>query len=274
MRFRESVLFNKPNTNFPRAETLIIESTYGNKEDIFPEYDLVVQHFVDSINSALTSGGTVLILTPHIGLAQEISIILDRQIGLGRITKVDVLIEKAIADVSSIHEVYSDYLSGEMNNQVNQGDKNPFQSKFNTIVESHRLGSEPAIIISPLLTTDGGPSLHYLKQLSQREENKIILTSYQMPGSIGRFIQEGGRQISINGQEIKLRSSIEIMEGLDVHSDYGQLIGFVSRLRHKLRRVLVNHGERSRVQNLASSINRMLKIQTQHPLVLEAIKLI
>jgi uncharacterized protein len=274
MRFRESVLFNKPNTNFPRAETLIIESTYGNKEDIFPDYDLVVRHFVDSINSALTSGGTVLIPTPHIGLAQEISIILDRQIGLGRITKVDVLIEKAIADVSSIHEVYSDYLSGEMNNQVNQGDKNPFQSKFTTIVESHRLDSEPAIIISPLFTTDGGPSLHYLKQLSQREENKIILTSYQMPGSIGRFIQEGGRQISINGQEIKLRSSIEIMEGLDVHSDYGQLIGFVSRLRHKLRRVLVNHGERSRVQNLASSINRMLKIQTQHPLVLEAIKLI
>jgi uncharacterized protein len=274
MRFRDSVLFNKPNSNFPRVETLIIESTYGSKENIFPEYELAVQHFVDSINSALTSGGTVLIPTPNIGLAQEILILLDRQIDLGRIIKVDVLVEKAIADVSAIHEVYSDYLSGEMNNQVNQGDKNPFQSKYFTIVESHLLGSEPAIIISPLFTMDGGPSLHYLKQLSHREENKIILTSYQMPGSIGRYIQEGGRQISINGQEIKLHFTVEIMEGLDIHSDYGQLIGFVSRLRHKLRRVLVNHGERSRVQNLATSINRMLKIQTQHPLILEAIKLV
>jgi KH/beta-lactamase-domain protein len=274
LRFRDSVLFNKPSSNFPRVETLIIESTYGNKEDIFPEYEMAVQHFVDSINSALTRGGTVLIPTPHIGLAQEILILLDRQIGSSRIIKVDVLVEKAIADVSSIHEAYSDYLSGEMNNQVNRGEKNPFQSKYFTIVESHLLGTEPAIIISPLFTEDGGPSLHYLKQLSQREENKIILTSYQMPGSIGRFIQEGGRQILINGQEIKLHSTVEIMEGLDVHSDYGQLIGFVSRLRHRLRRVLVNHGERSRVQNLATSINRMLKIQTQHPLVLEAIKLV
>jgi predicted metal-dependent RNase len=170
--------------------------------------------------------------------------------------------------------VYSDYLSGEMNGQVNQGEKNPFQSKNFTIVESHLLDSEPAIIISPSFTMDGGPSLHYLKQLAQREENKIILTSYQMPGSIGRYIQEGRRQMSINGQEIKLHSTVEIMEGLDVHSDYGQLIGFVSRLRHKLRRVLVNHGERSRVQNLATSINRILKIPTQHPLVLEAIKLV
>lgn len=56
MRFRDSVLFNKPTSNFPRVETLIIESTYGNKEDIFPDYELSVQHFVDSINSALTSG--------------------------------------------------------------------------------------------------------------------------------------------------------------------------------------------------------------------------
>lgn len=274
MRFRDSVLFNKPTSNFPRVETLIIESTYGNKEDIFPDYELSVQHFVDSINSALTSGGTVLIPTPHIGLAQEISIIIDRYIGLGRIIKADVLVEKAIADVSSIYEVYSDYLSGEMNNRVNQAEKNPFQSKYFTIVESYLLGSEPAIIISPLFTKDGGPPLHYLKQLSQRQENKIILTSYQMPGSIGRFIQEGGRQISIGGQEIELHTTVEVIGGLDVHSDYGQLISFVSRLKQKLRRVLVNHGERSRVQNLATSINRMLKIQTQHPLVLEAIKLV
>jgi predicted metal-dependent RNase len=37
---------------------------------------------------------------------------------------------------------------------------------------------------------------------------------------------------------------------------------------------MVNHGERPKVQNLATSINRILKIQTQHPLVLEAIKLV
>ena len=105
-----------------------------------------------------------------------------------------------------------------MNNRVNQAEKNPFQSKYFTIVESYLLGSEPAIIISPLFTKDGGPTLHYLKQLSQRQENKIILTSYQMPGSIGRFIQEGGRQISIGGQEIELNTTVEVIGGLDVHS--------------------------------------------------------
>jgi uncharacterized protein len=136
------------------------------------------------------------------------------------------------------------------------------------------MDSEPVIILSPLFTQDGGSSLQYLKQISQKQESKIILASYQIPGSLGRFIQEGGRQISIDGQDIEIQCMVDKIEGLDVHSDYSQLMAYVSRLRPKLRRVLINHGERPKVQNLATSINRMLKIQTQHPSVLEAIKLI
>jgi uncharacterized protein len=51
-------------------------------------------------------------------------------------------------------------------------------------------------------------------------------------------------------------------------------MAYVMRLRPKLRRVLVNHGERPKAQNLASMINKQLRIQTQHPLVQEAIKLL
>jgi uncharacterized protein len=274
MRFRDSILFTKPTSNFPRVETLIIESTYGNKADMFPDYKSAVQSFVDSINSTLTNKGIVLIPTPQIGLAQEVLLIIDKFITLGRIVETEVLVEKSIADVSSIHEVYSDYLLEELYSHVNQAEKSPFQSKYFRMVESHTLGSEPEIIVSPLFTKEGGTSLQYLKELSQRQENKVILTSYQMPGSLGRYIQEGGRQISTGGHEFELHCMVEKIEGLDVHSDYSQLMSYVSRLRQKLWRVLVNHGERSKVQNLATSINRMLKIQTQHPSVLEAIKLV
>ena len=274
MRFRDSILFTKPSFNFTRVETLIVESTYGNKEDIFPDYEIAIQRLVDSVNSTLSKKEVVLIPVPHIGLAQEISLIFDKYIALGRIVEAKILVEKVIADVSSIHEVYSEYLSEEINSRVYQDERSPFQSKHLTLVESHTLGSEPAIIICPLFTKDEEPLLHYLKQLSQRQESKIILASYQMPGSLGRYIQEGKRQILLGGEEIQIRCIVEKIEGLDVHSDYSQLMSYVSKLRQKLRRVMVNHGERPKVQNLATSINRILKIQTQHPLVLEAIKLV
>lgn len=274
MRFRDSILFAKPSFSFTRVETLIIESTYGSKEDIFPDYAIAIERLVDSVNSTLRNKEVVLIPVPYIGLAQEISLIFDKYISLGRIVEAKILVEKVIADVSSVHEVYSEYLSEEINNRVYQDEKSPFQSKHLTLVESHTLDSEPAIVICPLFTKDEEPLLHYLKQLSQRQESKIILASYQIPGSLGRDIQEGKRQISIGGQEIEMRCIVEKIEGLDVHSDYSQLMSYVSKLRQKLRRVMVNHGERPKVQNFATSINRILKIQTQHPLVLEAIKLV
>ena len=274
MRFRDSILLSKPTFNFPRIETLILESTYGDKVDIFPDYQLAVQRLIDSINATLFSKGVVLIPIPPIGLAQELYSIIDTSIALGKIGKTKIMVEKMIADASSVHEVYSEYLSEEINRRVQQAEKNPFQSKYVTVIESQVPESEPAIILSPLFTQDGGSSLQYLKRISQKQESKIILASYQIPGSLGRFIQEGGRQISIDGQDIEIHCMVDKIEGLDVHSDYSQLMAYVSRLRPKLRRVLINHGERPKVQNLATSINRMLKIQTQHPSVLEAIKLI
>src|ERR671925_1327506 len=208
MRFRDSILFTKPSFDFTRVETLIIESTYGNKEDVFPDYEIAIQRLVNSVNSTLSNKEVVLIPVPYIGLAQEISLILDKYIALGRIVEAKILVEKVIADVSSIHEVYSEYLSEEINSRTYQDEKSPFQSKHFTLVESHVLGNEPAIIICPLLTMDGEPLLHYLKQLSQRPESKIILASYQMPGSIGSYIQEGRRQILLGGREIQIHCMV------------------------------------------------------------------
>jgi predicted metal-dependent RNase len=103
------------------------------------------------------------------------------------------------------------------------------------------------------------------------------MLSYQSLETPGRAILEGNRQITIGGgggETIKLECQVERIDGLGSHSDYNQLMAYIMRLRPKLRRVLVNHGERPKAQNLASMINKQFRIQTQHPLVQEAIKLL
>jgi predicted metal-dependent RNase len=100
------------------------------------------------------------------------------------------------------------------------------------------------------------------------------MVSYQVPETPGRAIQDGSRKVTANGRDLELVCQVDKLDGFASHSNYDQLMQYVMRLRPKLRRVLVNHGERSKAQNLASSINKMFKIQTQHPLVQEAIKLL
>ena len=79
----------------------------------------------------------------------------------------------------------------------------------------------------------------------------------------------------INGQQpLKLKCKIDAIHGFSNHSHYNQLLAYISRLKPKLKRVIVNHGEKPRIQNLASSVNKILNIQCQYLLVPEATKLL
>jgi hypothetical protein len=95
---------------------------------------------------------------------------------------------------------------------------------------------------------------------------------------MGRRVLDGSKQVSMLGKEgkveiVAVNCSVEKLDGFSGHSDYNQLMSFVKRLRPKLRRVLVNHGERSKSENLAMNIRRTYKLAAHYPQVQEAIKL-
>jgi uncharacterized protein len=273
LKFGKTYLLENAIWNFPRVETLIIESTYGDKQDIFPPREESNNCLIGSINDTISGGGKILLPVTSVGLAQELILIIHMYMKAGKIDKTKMLIEKMILDASSVHEVFPEYLSREMNHRVLDTQDTPFREQEFNFVESARLTNEPAIIFSPSSMLIGGPSVEYLRQISEDPRNKLILTSYQAAGTPGRHIQDGGREISVCGQTISINCKVQKIEGFSSHSDYNQLIAYINRLKSKLRRILVNHGERANVQNLASSLNRMFKIPTQHPLVQEATKL-
>jgi KH/beta-lactamase-domain protein len=275
MKFGRMFSLENASWNFPRVETMIIESTHGGKEDVFPQREEADTRLIDSINKTIAENGKVLIPVPTVGLSQEIILSINMHMRTGKIVETKVLIEKIIFNASSIHETYPQYLSKELKYMILRDEENPFRSKQFVIIESQSLRSEePAIILAPSSMLTGGPSVEYLKQISEDPKSTLVLTSFQAAGTPGKNIQDGSREVLINDYNIKINCQVEKIEGFSNHSDYNQLVAYINRLRPKLRRVLVNHGERTKVQNLASSLNRMFKIQTQHPLVQEAIKLL
>ncbi|MEK6964595.1 MAG: MBL fold metallo-hydrolase RNA specificity domain-containing protein, partial [Thermoproteota archaeon] len=88
----------------------------------------------------------------------------------------------------------------------------------------------------------------------------------------------GAKQVSMLGREgkvevVNVECGVEKLDGFSGHSDYNQLMSFIHKLRPKLRRVLVNHGERRKSENLAMSIRRMYRLPAHYPQIQEAIKL-
>lgn len=273
MKFGKTLTLENASWNFPRVETMIIESTYGGKEDIMCPREQAENDLAATVERTVAVGGHILLPVPAVGISQDLIILLDRLRKAGRF-QASVFVEKIISEATVVYETYPEFLSKDLGKCVLESEMNQFGSEF-SIVESKTLQpSEPKVVLAPSSMLIGGPSVGYLKQIASDPKSAIVILSYQSLDTPGRALLDGAKQIEVQGQTLDIQCQVKRIDGLGSHSDYNQLMAYVLRLRPKLRRILVNHGERQKAQNLASMINKQFRIQTQHPLVQEAIKLL
>ena len=283
LKYSRSQLLESCVWNYPRIETLIMESTYGAKEDIMPSREDVEARFVHTINETLKEGGKVLIPVPAVGRAQEIMLVLDHHMRQGALAETPIFAEGMISEATAIHNAFPEYLARELRTQILENDTNPFVSDYFTIIDhpsnrSEALQEGPAIIMATSGMLEGGPVIQYFLELANDEKHKMIFVSYQISGTLGRRILDGARQASLLDDKGKIKivdisCKVEKIEGFSGHSDYNQLLRFVGKVRPKLRRVLVNHGERRKTENLAHMISRLFRVQAEQPSVQETLKL-
>ena len=282
-KFAKTMLFDGTTWNYPRVETLITESTYGAKEDLMPPREEVEMNLVKSINETLSQGGKAMIPVPAVGRAQEIMLVLDQYMKNKQLTEAPIFMEGMISEATAIHVAYPEFLAKELRMQVASGGQNPFLSPYFTMIDhpSNRdeaLREGPAIIMATSGMLEGGPIINYFERLAPSDKNRLIFVSYQIAGTMGRRILDGAREVSIMTDDGKMKivnigCKVEKIDGFSGHSDYNQLIRFIGKLRPKLQQVIINHGERRKVENLANVVSRMFRIPTLMPDVEEAIRL-
>ena len=259
--------------NFPRAETLIIESTNGNRDDKFVTRDVAEENLAKSINSTIQQGGRVLIPVPVVGLSQEICVTLGMLRSINMINPEKIFVDEKILDMFNFYEMYSDYLSKPLKQRINEQIEDPLF--INNLVRLEpSVKWEKSIILCPSSMLTDGPSVKYLSQIANDPLSKIILLSEQFQSSTGKLLQEGLRNINLEGNNVDIKCDVDVIPGFSIHSDYNQLLAYVNRLKPKLKKVITNHGEGKKCQNLSNSLNRIFKIQSFHPLVQESIKVL
>ncbi|HUG96535.1 MAG TPA: beta-CASP ribonuclease aCPSF1 [Nitrososphaera sp.] len=272
-KFARTQLLDSAVSMYPRVETLITESTYGNTTDVMPDQQVVYRSFTESINKTLTEGGKVLIPVPAVGRAQEIMLVMAKEMSEGRLVESPIYIEGMISEASAIHMSYAHYLGADVRKSVSQG-INPFQSEYFTVISGGKredvLNDEnPAIVMATSGMLEGGPSVEYFKELAPNPNNKIMFVSYQINGTLGRRVLDGAMsEVSMMDKTgkvkvVPVRCQIQKIDGFSGHSDFNQILNFVSRVKPK--RVLVNHGEKSKSENVASAIYSRLKIRSGVP---------
>jgi KH/beta-lactamase-domain protein len=281
-KYARTQLLDSAVSVYPRVETLITESTYGNSGDIMPDQSVVYKTFTDTINKTLSAGGKVLIPVPAVGRAQEIMLVLDKEMREGRLMEAPVFIEGMISEASAIHMAYAHYLGFDVRKSVSNG-VNPFQSEYFTVINGHERREDvfnddnPSVIMATSGMLEGGPSVEYFKKIAPDKRNNIMFVSYQINGTLGRRVIDGGlMEISMLDEKgkvkgIPIRCGSQKIDGFSGHSDFNQIMNFTARIKPK--RVLVNHGEKSKSENVASNIFSRFKIGSVVPDSREIIKL-
>ncbi|MCC5994233.1 MAG: beta-CASP ribonuclease aCPSF1 [Candidatus Aenigmarchaeota archaeon] len=274
-KFGKTNLLDPAHTNFQRIETLIIESTYGGKNDVMPARKEVEEQFMQVVNRTMERGGICLIPSFSVERAQEVMTILVKHNFL-----YPVYLDGMIWDANGIFTAYPEYYGKRMMKEATSG-KDPFLSpifkRISSQSEREKAWSDrPCMIISTSGMLNGGPIIEHLKFLAEDERNTLIFVGYQVEGSLGRKIQKGWREIPIeeNGKIIPLKIKMEIYtaDGLSAHSDRRQLLAYIGNLTARPKRVFVVHGEEDKALSLSNAIERIFKIESYAPRLLETLR--
>ncbi len=283
MKYGRTRLLEPAATSFPRLETLMIESTYGGKENVLAPREEQEEQIRKIIEDTIKRGGKVLIPVLGSGRAQEVMVLIEHFFRQKKLDDIPVFIDGMVWDITAIHTAYPEFLNNSVRKLIFHKDQNPFLYKTFKEVGSQKermqvieeTGSCIILATSGMLV--GGPSVEYLRHMADNPKNALIFVCYQGEGSLGRRLQRGEREINY-GTPVKpeicpVKMEINTVEGFTGHSGRRELMNFLMHCEPKPKKVIVNHGENSRCLDLASSIHKQNRIETVCPRNLECIRI-
>ena len=254
----EDVLLYPPAV-FHYADILLIESTYGNREN--PQGDHLSE-LAEVINRSMERGGCLLIPAFAVGRTQTILYYLKLLSESRRIPDVPIYFDSPMAfSVTEIYLKYFEYHKLEESSlQLNNGSAFDFknleykQSQTESIAINEI--NRNAIIISSSGMCTGGRIMHHLFHRLQRTDDTILFIGYQAEGTRGRRILEGEETVKLFGLEIPVKCHIEKLEGFSAHADQVELLDWIENFQDSPKNVFVVHGEEKTALEFASLIDQ------------------
>ncbi len=283
MKYGKTMLLEPAVTKFPRLETLMLEATYGGKDNVLPPRHEPDDQTRKIIKDTIGRGGKVLIPVLGTGRAQEVILLIENMVRNKTLDEVPVFIDGLVWDITAIHTAYPEYLNNNIRKLIFHKDQNPFLSKIFKRVGSQNermqvieeTGSCVIIATSGMLV--GGPSVQYLKHLADNPKNSLVFVNYLGEGSLGRRIQRGQKEFNLGSATkpdmVNINLEVHTIQGFTSHSGRNQLMNFVKNCEPRPKKVIVNHGENSKCLDLASSIHKNFRIETTAPRNLESVRI-
>ncbi|MFB6267621.1 MAG: beta-CASP ribonuclease aCPSF1 [Halodesulfurarchaeum sp.] len=285
IHYRDTRLFNGAVNDFPRVETLVLESTYGGRNDYQTDQEDAERKLKSLIRDTYDRGGKILIPAFAVGRSQEIMLVLEEAMRSGDIPEMPVHLDGMIWEATAIHTTYPEYLRDDLRDRIFHEDANPFLAEqFNQVDggEDERKDiaeGEPAIILSTSGMVTGGPIMSWLEHLGPDPDTTMTFVGYQAQGTLGRRIQSGWDDVPLPNSRgrtdrLSLKMDVETVDGFSGHADRQGLMDFVKTMNPRPEKVLCVHGDERSTQELSSALYHEFNMRTFAPKNLETFRFV
>lgn len=256
---------------------MVMESVYGDRshEQVAERVDLLKAFIVDTIHK----NGTLIIPAFSIERTQIMLYEINNLIESGEIDHIAVFLDSPLAiSVTEIYRKYTKYLRPEVQAKIKGGDDIfdfPGLKLTHSSLESDAISQHKGakIIIAGSGMSHGGRIRKHEQNYLGDPKTTVLLVGYQSVGSMGRLLQDGSRQVTIDGEKIKVKAKIEQIRGFSGHADRDQLVELVSHGGEKAKQVFVAMGEERSSLFLTQRLRDYLGINAVAPAVNEEVEI-
>lgn len=275
-RYDQPIL-KDPTTPSSKADVLICESTYGDREH--PDGD-AAELLAGIVNRVVKRGGSIIVPAFAIGRTQTFMYYLRQLEDQQRIPRVPVYVDSPMAlSATDLYLKYKEDHDEEYLREESSGKGDPLNvHQFHltrTTDESKAINNvkTPCIIISASGMVSGGRVLHHLALRLPDARNAVILAGFQAQGTRGRALQDGAKTLLLYGQTVAVNAEIVELGQFSAHAGKSELLRWLSGLPAPPKQTYLTHGEPVAAQALQAAITEKFQWKAAVARYLETVEL-
>lgn len=246
-RYRDVIL--KSPQEFPQADIILLESTYGNSlHDMAVTTPDQILQWIEK--ACIQKKGKLIIPAFSVGRTQEILFSLNQLEIERRLPDLEYYVDSPLSvDATQIVKRFPQYFNKTIQ-KILASDNDPFGFKglkfVKTVDESKMLNFKngPMVIISASGMADAGRVKHHISNNIESSRNTILFTGYCEPHSLGGKLMAGRKEVNIYGVLHEVNAEIGSIRSMSAHGDYEDLSQFLAcQDPKKVQRLFLVHGE-------------------------------
>ena len=246
-RYRDIIL--KSPAEFPQADYIVMESTYGNRlhEQVSDTNGLLLEWIT---KTCLQKKGKLIIPAFSVGRTQEILFSLNQLESENRLPDITYVVDSPLSsEATQVIKSYPQYFNARVQ-QLLLSDKDPFNFKglrFTKTVDESKLlnySKDPMVIISASGMAEAGRIKHHISNNIENSRNTILFTGYCEPNSLGGRLKLHPKEVNIFGAPHEVNAEIAEIKSMSAHGDYQDLCQWLSCQDAKqVKKLFLVHGE-------------------------------